>query len=70
MTDANLTIAEAEAEHGTGQEEGDLCRRDGCCGRMEIKPTENCCCHISPPCWGCTNAPLWCPECGWESGDE
>jgi hypothetical protein len=50
-----------------GTDEGQLCRRDGCCARIEIKPTENCLCHINPPCSGCVEAPLWCPDCGWEA---
>lgn len=52
-----------------GTNEGDLCRRGGCRGRIEIKPVENCSCHISPPCGACLDAPLWCPECEWESED-
>jgi hypothetical protein len=53
-----------------GEEEGALCCRDGCCGRIEIKPTENCSCHIMPPCPGCEEAPLWCPECDWHSNED
>lgn len=49
-----------------GLEEGELCRRDGCCGRLEVKTVENCSCHISPPCFACISAPISCPDCDWE----
>lgn len=53
-----------------GTEEGDLCNRGGCPGELEIKPPENCSCHIAPPCGACVNAPLHCPECHWEQSNE
>jgi hypothetical protein len=53
-----------------GTTEDALCRRDGCCGRIEIKPVENCSCHISAPCPACTDTPLWCPDCDWHSNDD
>lgn len=64
-----ILCSEAEAKKlfdGVGEEVGALCRRDGCCGRMDIGEVENCSCHISPPCVDCTSAPLVCPECGAE----
>lgn len=53
-----------------GTEEGATCNRDGCAGTIIIKPVENCSCHISPPCAACIEAPLYCPECLWESSDD
>lgn len=53
-----------------GISEGSVCARDGCEGIMEIKPAENCSCHISPPCSACTDASLWCPECEYEIEEE
>lgn len=47
-----------------GYTEGDVCGRDGCCGVIAIRPSENCSCHISPPCSSCTAAREYCPECG------
>ena len=49
-----------------GNEEGDICNRDSCTGVIQIKESENCSCHINPPCSSCVNAPLICPECEWE----
>lgn len=37
-----------------------------CGGDLKIRPTENCSCHISPPCSGCVDAPLYCANCGFE----
>ena len=55
-----------EKSEKEGTEEGDVCGRDGCDGVMDWKPAENCSCHVSPPCSACVDAPLWCPECGFE----
>ena len=49
-----------------GYEEGDVCRRDGCEGVIEIHPSENCSCHIAPPCSACTEHREHCPKCGYE----
>lgn len=46
-----------------GLKEDEVCNRDGCKGVMEIKPSEDCSCHISPPCSSCMEAPIYCPEC-------
>lgn len=53
-----------------GYEEGQRCLRDGCQGVIEIEPTENCSCHISPPCSACTAPRAFCPECDWHERDE
>jgi len=53
-----------------GYIDGQLCNRNGCSGVIEIKPSENCSCHLSPPCFACTEAPFWCPECGWQSNED
>lgn len=44
-------------------EEGDKCKA---CneGLMEWPETENCSCHINPPCSACTDKVLTCSECG------
>lgn len=46
-------------------EEGDKCKE---ChkGLMEWPETENCSCHIHPPCSACTDTVLTCTECGHE----
>ena len=55
-----------ETSKNVGTYEGNICKRGGCDGEIEIKATENCSCHISPPCSGCEEAPLYCPKCLWE----
>jgi hypothetical protein len=50
-----------------GHEEGERCGRDGCDGVIEFTKSENCSCHISPPCYSCTSTYLHCPDCGWEA---
>jgi hypothetical protein len=47
-------------------EEGDKCPNSECEGIMEYAQSVNCTCHISPPCWACTNVPLTCNVCGEE----
>ena len=53
-----------------GYVEGDTCGRDGCAGVIGIHRSENCSCHISPPCWSCTSPRGFCPACGWEEKDD
>lgn len=53
-----------------GTEEGDLCDRKGCHGVLEYPLVENCSCHISSPCYPCTDNRLACMACGWVLGDE
>lgn len=36
-------------------------------GRLEYRRKGDCCCHINPPCSACTNAPLFCDACEWET---
>jgi hypothetical protein len=50
-----------------GHEEGEVCGRDGCDGRIEFTKPDNCSCHISPPCHACTSTYLHCPDCDWEA---
>jgi len=50
--------------------EGDVCGRAGCKGIIETHPTENCSCHISPPCSACTAPRNYCPDCDWEEADD
>lgn len=47
-------------------DEGDMCPDSQCDGRLSTKPTENCSCHISPPCSACLDAPLICDACAME----
>jgi len=61
-----------EAEIGT--EEGERCNRVDmagmrCDGEMYLAESENCSCHISPPCGSCTDAPILCSVCGKEAGE-
>lgn len=50
--------------------EGDTCARDGCEGVIEMRPAENCSCHLHPPCSACTASRNFCPKCGWNEEDE
>lgn len=50
--------------------EGDACNRGSCAGIIDMRPTENCSCHISPPCGACTAPRNFCRGCGWEEADE
>ncbi len=62
----------ANIEVGTkiGTEESSICNRDGCKGVLTISPESGCSCNVSPPCSACVDAPLRCPDCGWEEGNE
>ncbi len=53
-----------------GEDEGCVCGREGCAGILEYTNSENCSCHISPPCSSCCSVRLRCPECDWERQDE
>ena len=53
-----------------GFQQGDRCNRNGCIGVIDVHPSENCSCHISPPCSSCTAPRNFCPECDWEEVDE
>lgn len=48
-------------------EEGDKCPETGCKGVLKFIRQGSCSCHINPPCSACVDAPLTCPECGWEA---
>ncbi len=46
-------------------EEGQACTETGCDGTLEVEDvSENCSCHINPPCQACVEAPLTCNICG------
>lgn len=64
-----MTVEEYEALWAPavvfGTEEGELCNRDGCQGRIELPKVENCSCHISPPCGACWSNQFTCSVCGW-----
>ena len=53
-----------------GYEEGSTCNRDGCTGVIAMHRSENCSCHISPPCGSCTAPRGFCPECEWQEKDD
>jgi hypothetical protein len=50
-----------------GHEEGEVCGRNGCEGLIEFTKSENCSCHISPPCHSCMSTRLHCSSCDWEA---
>jgi hypothetical protein len=60
----------AETKITFGEQEGETCWRDGCQGVIANRPSENCSCHISPPCGSCTAAREYCPKCDWRACDE
>lgn len=47
-----------------------MCNRDGCRGRIETIPVQNCSCHINPPCSACTAPRNVCWECGWKESED
>lgn len=49
-----------------GENEGEVCNRDGCSGLMGFNKVEVCTCFINPPCSRCTDNPLLCLKCGLE----
>ena len=53
-----------------GVNEGELCKRDGCCGRIIIEQEP---CHCAamrmPPCSACEQAWFECSDCGWRSDE-
>lgn len=54
--------------YGFGEEEGEICGRRGCDGRMGAPlPNGRCGCGdpgAMPPCWGCENSRSLCDGCG------
>lgn len=40
-----------------------------CPGKLVLAPSENCSCHISPPCGSCLERVLTCDVCAWEVED-
>jgi hypothetical protein len=53
-----------------GDAEGDTCGRGGCSGEIQQDPTENCSCHINPPCSACTSPREFCDTCDWRAEDD
>jgi hypothetical protein len=53
-----------------GYAEGEVCNRKGCTGHIDTHPSENCSCHIAPPCGSCTAPRNFCDECDWEEVNE
>lgn len=53
-----------------GNEEGEMCWRNGCQGVISIIDIEGCSCHINPPCGACTSPREYCPVCGWLAEDD
>lgn len=58
-------IEEAYALLAKATEEGAVCPKADCDGRLEYF-VENCSCHISPPCSACTASHMRCDTCGVE----
>jgi len=56
----------SEHKEEVGTQEGETCNRENCTGVIEYQESENCSCHISPPCSSCLSVALHCPDCGWE----
>lgn len=50
--------------------EGDTCDRKGCKGVIQMRPSENCSCHINPPCGSCTAPRHFCDTCEWDEEDD
>lgn len=55
---------------GLGYEEGEKCNRSGCAGFIATHASENCSCHIAPPCGSCTDLRNHCPECDWQEKND
>ncbi|MET3790696.1 hypothetical protein [Aquamicrobium terrae] len=53
-----------------GYAEGEMCNRGGCVGVIELHRSENCSCHITPPCLSCTSPRGYCPACDWQEADD
>ncbi|PWJ88399.1 hypothetical protein C8D77_111122 [Mesorhizobium loti] len=53
-----------------GYADGDTCNREGCMGTIAFHASENCSCHINPPCFSCTSVTAFCPVCEWEEKDD
>ena len=53
-----------------GISEGEICNREGCTGTIQLRPVENCSCHISAPCSACTSPRHYCNMCDWEESEE
>lgn len=52
-----------------GVDEGSTCNRR-CQGTIELRPVENCSCHIAPPCSACMEPAEFCPVCDWDAREE
>jgi hypothetical protein len=46
-----------------GQDEGDVCGRDGCRGVMTPTSDGNCSCFLAEPCWSCLGSQMVCDYC-------
>lgn len=54
-----------------GTEVGEVCNRDGCDGHMDShKFTDDCSCHISPPCHHCLDTYVMCNKCDADPEDD
>lgn len=53
-----------------GHIEGETCNRNGCKGFIEEHATEDCSCHISPPCSSCTSDRSYCDTCDWVGAED
>jgi hypothetical protein len=47
--------------------DGEVCKRNGCDGVIELRPPENCSCHLGhAPCGPCTEPRFFCNKCDWD----
>lgn len=53
-----------------GYGEGETCNRKGCVGVIDSHRSDNCSCHINPPCGSCTSPRNFCPVCDWQEADD
>lgn len=70
MTTTADKIRAQTPEKDLGYEEGEVCNRAGCLGIIATHKSENCSCHIAPPCWSCSQPRGYCPECDWQEKDD
>lgn len=61
---------EKAVEPSKGENEGDVCNRNGCDGVLHFPPVADCCCHVSPPCQRCIENELCCTKCDWTPSEE
>jgi hypothetical protein len=64
QVEADLAAKRLRQPELPGVQEGAVCNRDGCTGRMKVWRDGECTCFQSSPCGSCANLGLECTECG------